>query len=117
VTQPRQNETPESIDPSGLWRFGFWFCYVLGSLSLLFSWLLSQVPRSRGEDMWPHYVVRFCAAVLMLAAILLARRIWKIGKVTPDEDPVTAMQVVVLLGWGELVIALLGIIVLAASRR
>jgi hypothetical protein len=112
-----ENEMPESIDPSGFWRFVFWLAYVLGTLSLLFSWLLSQVPRPRhGADLTGDYVFRSCAAVLLLISILMARWIWKIRNPLSDRGRAIAMRVALFIAWIELAIAFIGIIGIATFQ-
>lgn len=110
-----ENRSPESIDPTGLWRLAFWLTFVLGSLSLLASWLFAQLPRlPHGADLRPHYITRSCAAVLTLTSIIMARRIWRIAPDGPVRPP---MQIVQLIAWVELIIAVVGIIGVAVSRN
>jgi hypothetical protein len=108
-----ENKTPGSIDPTGLWRLLFWLVFVLGSLSLLFSWLLAQIPgRPHGAELLPHYISRLCAALFMLVSIVMARRIWKV-----TQGGRGAMQIVQLIAWVELIIAACGIVGIAVSRH
>jgi hypothetical protein len=110
-----QDRSPESIDPTGLWRLVFWLAFVIGSLGLLFSWLLAQVPRlPHGADYGLDYLVRSCAAALMLVSIGMARWLWKINHGSPGRG---AMQIVQLIAWVELIIAICGIVGLAVSRH
>jgi hypothetical protein len=112
-TKENESEMPESIDPTGFWRFIFWLVYVIGTLVLLFSWLLSMVP---GEVLTGDIIVRSCAAGLMLASILMARWLWKIRNPIPDQGSATVMQVVLLIAWAELGFAIFGIIGMATFR-
>jgi hypothetical protein len=119
--EENENETPESIDPSGFRRLVFWLSYVFGTLILAFSWLLAQVPQPlHGADLSGDYAVRSCAAGLMLISILMARWVWKIRNPLSDRGRATAMRVVLFIAWIELAIACIGIIGIAAfqlSRR
>jgi hypothetical protein len=108
----------EANDPTGWWRFFFWSAYVLGTMSLLFSWLLAQVPQpSHGGHWGLDYAFRSCVVGLMMASILIARRVWKLNTVFPDQSPVRAMQIVLLIAYAELAMGLVGIIGLAVGRR
>jgi hypothetical protein len=114
----RDNSAPGSIDPTGLWRLVFWLAFVFGNLSLLFSWLLAQVPLPRyGADLRLDYAVRTSVAVLMLTSILMARWIWKINNPIRDHDRVTAIRLVLLLAWFELVIATYGIVAMTVFHH
>ena|SRR5260221_9849212 len=115
--EENENTTPESIDPSGFWRFVFWLTYVLGTLSLAFSWLLAQVPRPlHGADLRGDYAFRTCTAGLMLISILMARWIWKIRNPLTDRGPATPLRVVLSIAWVELGIASIGIIGIAVFQ-
>ena len=114
--EEKQNETPESIDPSGFWRFVFWLTYVLGNLILIVALLLSMVPRPlHNENFTPDYIVRSLVAGLMLISILMARRLWKITSPIP-RGPLAVMNYVLLAGWIELAMAVYGIVGLAFRR-
>ena len=107
-----------SLDPTGLWRFVFWLAFVFGNLGLLFSWLLAQVPHPLyGTDVRLDYAVRSSVAVLMLTSILMARWIWKIKNPIRDEDHVTAIRLVLLLAWFELVVAIYGIVAMTVLHH
>ena len=112
-----ESPSQESTDPTGFWRFVFWLTYVLGTLCLLLSWLLSQVPTSRGADLTGDLLIRSSAAGLMLISILMARHLWKIKNPLTDGFPQTAMDFVLSLAWFELLIATSGVIGLAIFRH
>jgi hypothetical protein len=114
-----ENENRASeIDPTGLWRLAFWLAFVLGNLSLLFSWLLAQVPRPiHGADLHLDYAVRSCSALFFLISILMARWIWKIDSLVPEQSPVRAIHIVVLVAWIGVVIAILGTMEMAVFRH
>jgi hypothetical protein len=112
----KQNETPESVDPSGFWRFVFWLTFVLGNLVLVFAFLLSMVPRPlHDENFTLDYIVRSFVVGLMLISILMARWLWKIKSPIP-RGPLAAMNYVLLFAWIELAMAVYGIVGLAAYR-
>ena len=118
TTQERETGKPELIDPTGLWRLMFWLVYVLGTLSLIVSWLLSLVPRPvHDADFTLDYVIRSCAGGLALVSILMARWLWNIKNPLANEGPLKAMQLVVLIAWVELAIALAGLVGIALIRR
>jgi hypothetical protein len=109
--------TTESTDPSGVRRFIFWVAYVLGTLSLLFSWALAQVPEPRHDrHLVLDFAVRSCAGCLILTAILLARRIWRITNPLSRRSPASAIRVFLLMVWIELVVAFVGVIGVAVSQ-
>ena len=69
----------ESKTPSSFVRAAFWTAYVLGTLILVFAFLLAQVPRGHNRDFTLDYICWSSSAVLMLTCILVARRIRKSG--------------------------------------
>jgi hypothetical protein len=108
---------PDSIDPTGFWRFVFWLALVLGTLSLLLAWGFAYVPKPDFHgDYRPDYIVRSCSAVLMLVSILMARWLWGIKNPFVDERPITPMRFVLCFAWVEAVIAVIGIIGLTFHR-
>ncbi len=118
ILETRESATyPELVDPTGFWRFIFWLAFVLGNLTLVFAWLLAQVPRPSHAYLPLDYAVRAGIVAFMLVAILMARRIWKINTPNLDQEPGIAMNLVVLVAWFELVSALCGIIVVAIFPR
>jgi hypothetical protein len=73
-----ENEMPESIDRSGVWRFIFWLSCVLANLALAFSWLLAQTPgRLDRATFLVHLISRSFAVALLLNSIVIASRLWK----------------------------------------
>ena len=109
-----EDETPGSIDPTGIWRLVFWLTYVIGNLVLLFSFLLAMVPRSLHDaNFTSDYVIRSIVAGFMLISILMARWLWKIRNPLTDRGPAVAMRVVLFVAWAELAFALYLIIGLA----
>jgi hypothetical protein len=53
----------------------------------------------------------------MAVSILIAKRIWKIKNVVSVSGRASAMQVVILIAWCELFLALLGIIAFVVSKN
>jgi hypothetical protein len=101
--------TPESIDPTGLWRLLFWLLYVVGSLALIFSWMLAMVPEPRSVQpgiYLPDLIVRSCSAVLLAFVVLLARWFWKIRNPFSPSGAERLMRAFMVLVWLELAIAL-----------
>jgi hypothetical protein len=97
------------IDPTGLWRFLFWLLYVIGSLALIFSWMLAMVPEPRSVQpgvFLPDLIVRSCSAVLLALVVVLARWLWKIRNPFSPSGPERPMQAFMVLVWLELAIAL-----------
>ncbi len=107
----------ELADSTGFWRIVFWLAYLLGTLILVFSWLLAQVPRPLHSDLRLEFAVRFCVVVLMSVSIFIARRIWNFNEIIPLHVRPSAMQVVLLIAWCELILALLGIIAIVVSNN
>src|SRR5260370_39819175 len=110
VTQG-ENEWLESVDPTGFWRFVFWFAYVLGTMDIASCWLLALVPRSiHNKDFTLEYTMRSCAAGLMLISILMAKWLWKIRNPITDRAPALAMRLVVCFAWIEGAFAIVSMI-------
>jgi hypothetical protein len=109
-----ENKAPESIDPTGFWRFLFWLAFVLGNLALAFSLLLAQVPRGLHDmDFLLDYAFRSSAAGIMLISILMARWLWGIKNPITDKGSATAIRFVLCTVWVEGAIAVIGIIGIA----
>jgi hypothetical protein len=116
---PAEDEegTPGSIDPTGIWRLGFWLIYVFGNLGLVFGFLLAQVPSPRRHDpaLSADLAVWLCTVVLFLTSILMARWLWKIKNPVP-RGPLTSMHIIILVAWGEVAIAFRVVIGVAIRR-
>lgn len=110
------NQAPESLDPTGLWRLGFWLIWILGHLTLLFALALGMVPRLRNDPFTVDYAIRLGLAALTLVSILMARWIWKIRNPIAGQEPPLAMRVVVMVSWVELIFALVSILAIAESH-
>jgi hypothetical protein len=90
---------PDSIDPTGFWRFVFWLVLVLGALSLLLEWGLTWVPRPAHDDHTPDYIILSCSAALTLISILMGRWLWGIKNPFVEQQPITGMRLVLRLAW------------------
>jgi hypothetical protein len=113
----KATQVSESTDSTGFWRIFFWLSFALGTLILVLSGLLAQVPRPHHADLRLDLTVRFCVVVLMAGSIFIAKRIRKIDEAIPISGRASAMQVVLLIAWCELIVALLGTIAIAVSNN
>ena len=113
----QNNMMSEPTTPRVFGRSVFWIAYALGSLALLFSWLLAQVPHPRrSADFTLDYTVWSCSAGLLLVCILVARRTWKVTNPITEAGPGVVTKVVLGAAWLELAFSLYGIISLATYR-
>ena len=113
----RKENRWESIDATGLWRFLFWLCFVLGNMALLLAWGLAHVPRlDYGGAFRPDYLVRLSVAVLMLVCILMARWLWEIRSPFVAPGGSIGTQLVGCAAWIEAALAFIGIVALAKFR-
>ena len=111
MAQNQLAKVPESVDPTGFWRFVFWLALVLGTLSLLLAWGLTYVPEPDFHgDFRLDYIVRSCSAALALVSILMARWLWGIKNPLVGEQPITGMRLVLCFAWVEAALAVIGII-------
>jgi hypothetical protein len=108
---------PLSPIPSILVQLAFWGAYLLGSLSLVFSWLLAQVPRPlNGADLRLDYVVRSTAVLFLLMCILCANRLRNVQDSTSEGGLGIAMQIALGAALLEFVFSLYWVIILATYR-
>jgi hypothetical protein len=104
-----------STDPKVFERILFWIAYVLGSLTLIFAWLLAQVPRPHhGANFTLDYICWSLAASLLLISLIAARRAWKIGNPFTWSTSASFLQLIVGAAWVELAFSLYGLISFAA---
>jgi hypothetical protein len=104
----RQSHTActEAIDPAGFWRCGFWLIFVVANLTVAFCCLLWFVPkRISDKDFTLEYATRGSIVVLTVAAIVLARWLWRIRNPMTDRGPL-AVRLVVAVAWVEALLAL-----------
>jgi hypothetical protein len=109
VGRKQIERAPDTVDPSGFWRFIFWLVLVLGALSMLLAWGLGQVPRPDYHgDYTLDYIVRSCTAGLTLIAILMGRWLW--GIINPFVEETTAMHFVLRCAWFLEIVAVILVI-------
>ncbi len=106
----------ESKTPSSFERAAFWTAYVLGTLILVFAFLLAQAPRGHNRDFTLDYICWSSSAVLMLTCILVARHIRNSGHSITERASGIAEYVVTGAAWLELAFSFYGIISFATSR-
>ena len=105
----------DSNEPSDFQRIVFWSLYILGSLTLAFTWLLGHAPHPiHGGDMRPDYAGRGCAIALLLVSIFLARKMWRIKTLIP-QGPLSTIQIILVIAWIEIGFAVLGIVSIAIN--
>jgi hypothetical protein len=109
-------DSPSTRDPSGFWRFVFWLSFVLGSLALLFSWGLAQVPTSRNDPHVDQFVIHGIAATLLVIAIVFAKWLWGIRNPF-DDGPKSAIKFALQAAWGELAVSVFALVALAVATR
>ena len=101
----------ESTGPRLFERILFWIAYVLGSLTLIFAWLLAQVPRPRhGANFTLDYICWSLAAGLLLISLIAAKRAWTIGNPFTWSTSASPLQLIVGAAWIELDVSLYGLI-------
>ena len=116
--EPADARAPESIDPTGFWRFVFWVTFVLGSLSLLLAWGLAHVPQPiYGGDFRPNYAACASVVAFMSISILMARWLWGIKNPIGGNAPASVMRIIVCLAWTETALGLLGILGIAVYHH
>ena len=106
----------ESTAPRGFERATFWTVFVVGTLILVFAFLLAQVPRGHNRDFTLDYICWSSSALLMITCILVARHIRKKGHNISDRASGVVEYVVTGAAWIELAFSLYGIISFATSR-
>ncbi len=106
----------EPKNASSFGRVAFWTAYVLGTLILVFAFLLAQVPRGHNRDFTLDYICWSSSALLMITCILVARHIRKKGHNISDRASGVVEYVVTGAAWIELAFSLYGIISFATSR-
>jgi len=114
---PKSTQIPEPGGPSRLSVAGFWIAYVLGTLTLIFSFLLTQVPRPRhGADFTLDYICWSLAASLLLTSLCLARYAWSFWNPLKWRGTSGPVQLFVGAAWVELAFSIYGILSFATSN-
>ena len=94
----------------------FWLSYVLGTLSVLYSWLVAIVPPPpNGVNYTLAFIVRSGIVSTMFITIFIGRWILRSRNSLSNQGPAHAIRVVLFVAWAELAYALLGIIGFAAT--
>jgi len=95
----------------------FWIAYVIGTVALLFSFLLAQVPRPRhGGNFTLDSVCWSLAASFLLVSLVVAKSIWSTWNPFKWRGVSNPAQLFVGAAWVELAFVLYGIIGFATSR-
>ena len=112
-----QDTMSESTTPRVFKRSVFWIAYVLGTLILVFAFLLAQVPRPRhGADFILDYVCWSLAAGFLVVSLVAAKFTcgsWNPLKWRGVSSP---SQLFIGAAWVELALLLYGVIGFATSR-
>jgi hypothetical protein len=106
----------ESKSPSPLGRAAFWTAYILGTLVLLFSFLLAQVPRGRNTDFTLDYICWSLAGSLLLASLVAAKHAWNIWNPLKWHGVSSPAQLFIGAAWVELAFSVYGILSFVATR-
>jgi hypothetical protein len=106
----------ESTTPRVLERSVFWIAYVLGTLILVFAFLLAQAPRGGNKDFILDYICWSSSGSLMITCILVARHVRKKGRNITQIAAGVGEYVVTGAAWVELAFSLYGILSFATSR-
>jgi hypothetical protein len=101
------------MDAKPFQRAAFWTFYVLGTMTLIFSSLLAQVPAPRGTNLTLDYTVWSSSSALLLACIFMARGRWKTMNPIGEGSLGIAARTVLAAVWLELAFCLHGILSLA----
>jgi hypothetical protein len=97
-------------------RSVFWMSYSIGTLILLFSFLLAQAPRGRNTDFTLDYICWSSGFFLMLACISVARRPSRSVQNGNEPQAPIAPLALVAAAWAELAFSVYGIMSFATSR-
>jgi hypothetical protein len=116
-TDREGGQMTESTAPRVFERATFWTVFVLGTLILVFAFLLAQVPRPRhGGNFVLDYTCWSSSLVLMLVCVLLARRIRKNANGSGQKIGSLVELIVTGAAWFEMAFALYGIISIATGH-
>jgi hypothetical protein len=94
----------------------FWIAYVLGTLTLLFSFLLAQVPRGRNTDFILDYICWSLAGSFLIVSLVTARYTWSVWNPFKWRGASSPVQLFIGAAWVELAFSLYGILSFATSR-
>jgi hypothetical protein len=98
-------------------RSVFWIAYVLGTLILVFAFLLAQVPRPRhGANFTLDYVCWSLATSFLVVSLVAAKFTWTTWNPLKRRGVSSPSQLFIGAAWIELASSLYGILSLATSR-
>jgi len=110
-------ELTEESSHTGLKLAVFWTSYVLGTLVMVFSFLLAQVPRSRhGARFTLDHVSWSSAAALLLICVFMGAGMWERPKKADPKGPPVVQYVVTGVACLQLVFSIYGILSFATNR-
>lgn len=116
LTDPKETQLSDSPDRTVFKRAVFWTAYILGTLALLFSFLLAQVPRGRNTDFTLDYICWSVAGSLLLISLVAAKFAWSIWNPLKWRGVSSPAQLFIGAAWVELAFSLYGILSFATSR-
>src|SRR5262245_35626722 len=88
----------------------FWTSYILGTLTLVFSFLLAQAPRGNNNDFTLDYICWSLAGSLLLASLLAAKYVWNFWNPLTWRGASTVAQLFVGAAWVELAFSVYGLL-------
>ena len=106
----------DSPDRIALKRAMFWTAYILGTLILLFSFLLAQAPRGRNADFTLDYVCWSLAASFLVASLVAAKFSWSSWNPLKWREVSSLAQLFIGAAWVELALSIYGILSFATGR-
>ncbi len=94
----------------------FWTAYILGTLTLLFSFLLAQAPRGRNADFTLDYICWSLAASFLVVSLVAAKSTWGSWNPLKWSGVSSLAQLFIGAAWVELAFSIYGILSFATSR-
>ena len=94
----------------------FWTAYILGTLILLFSFLLAQAPRGRNTDFTLDYVCWLLAASFLVVSLVAAKFTWNSWNPLKWREVSSLTQLFIGAAWVELAFSVYGILSFATGR-
>ena len=106
----------ETSAPTMFKRALFWTAYAFGTLTLLFSFLLAQVPRPRhGGNFTLDYISWSLAAVFLVVSLIAAKYAWSFWNPLKWGAASSRAQLFVGAAWVKLAFSIYGILSFATS--
>ena len=106
----------DSPDRTTIKRAIFWTAHILGTLILLFSFLLAQAPRGRNVDFTLDYLCWSVAAGFLVVSLVAAKSIWSRWNPLKWGEASRVAQFFIGAAWLELAFSIYGILSFATSR-